>query len=425
MSEIAAGPQPPSEIPEALAEPVVRVRAGWMSLLFTANFALWLGIYAPIQVLLPKQAELLAAADKEFVFGLVTGVGAVVAMVTNPAIGLLSDRTCSRFGRRHPWTVAGATVAAAGLLVLAIAPDVAVMTVGWCLVQAGLNGMLATLMSGMADRVPIAQRAQAGGLVGIAQMLGTVLGSAVVVVMLDLAGLPLAYAVCAAIVLGGAAAFVLRTPDARLPIAFRPSTRVREVLAELWVSPRRHPDFAWAWACHFMINLGNAFGTLYLLFFLKDAVHYPDPDTGLLIMMGLYGFALVIGAVLAGHFSDKSGRRKPYVLGASAVMALAALLLVVWQTWPVALAASPLLGVGFGTYMAVALAMLTQVLPAAQDRAKDLGVVNIANSLPQVVAPLLTTVILASFGGYPALFTASAAATVIAGILVTRVKSVS
>ena len=42
-----------------------------------------------------------------------------------------------------------------------------------------------------------------------------------------------------------------------------------------------------------MINLGNAFGTLYLLFFLKDAVHYEDPDTGLLIMMGLYGVALV------------------------------------------------------------------------------------------------------------------------------------
>ncbi|MBB4687141.1 MFS transporter [Amycolatopsis jiangsuensis] len=419
MSETTA-----AGLPEALAEPVARVRAGWMSLLFVANIALWLGVYAPIQVLLPQQAELLDAAHKETVFGVVTGIGAAVALVANPAIGLLSDRTCSRFGRRHPWTVAGAVVGAAGLLVLAEAPNVVVMTVGWCLVQAGLNGMLATLMSGIADRVPVGQRAQVGGLVGIAQMLGTVLGAVVVVVMLDLAGLPLGYAACAAIVLVGAAAFVLRTPDARLPVAFRPSGRLREVLANLWVSPRRHPDFAWAWGCHFMINLGNAFGTLYLLFFLKDAVHYPDPDTGLLIMMGLYGVALVIGAVLAGHFSDASGRRKPYVLLSAAVMALAALLLVVWQTWPVALVASPLLGVGFGIYMAVALAMLTQVLPAAQDRAKDLGVVNIANSLPQVVAPLLTTLVLRWLGGYPGLFAVSAAATLLAAVLVTRVRSV-
>ncbi|MFI5611231.1 MFS transporter [Amycolatopsis sp. NPDC051903] len=411
-------------VPAAFAEPVVRVRPAWMSLLFFANIALWLGIYAPIQVLLPQQAEILDAANKETVFGVVTGIGAAVALVANPAIGLLSDRTTSRFGRRHPWTVAGAVTGAVGLVVLAEAPNVVVMTLGWCLVQAGLNGMLATLMCGIADRVPVGQRAQVGGLVGIAQMLGTVLGAVVVVVMLDLAGLPLGYAVCAVIVLGGAAAFVLRTPDARLPVAFRPSARRKDVLAELWVSPRKHPDFAWAWGCHFMINLGNAFGTLYLLFFLKDAVHYPDPDTGLLIMMGLYGVALVIGAVLAGHFSDASGRRKPYVLASSAVMALAALLLVVWQTWPVALVASPLLGVGFGVYMAVALAMLTQVLPVAQNRAKDLGVVNIASSLPQVVAPLLTTLILKWLGGYPALFGAAALATVVAGVLVTRVRAV-
>ncbi|ONF62811.1 MFS transporter [Amycolatopsis keratiniphila] len=413
------------DLPEALAEPVARVRAGWMSLLFFANIALWLGIYAPIQVLLPKQAELLDAADKEAVFSLVTGIGALVALIANPAVGLLSDRTCSARGRRHPWTAAGAAVAAAGLLVLAFAPNVTVMVLGWCLVQAGLNGMLAMLVSAIADRVPVPQRAQVGGLVGIAQMLGTVLGAVVVVVMLDLAGLPLGYAVCAAVVLTGAAAFVLRTPDARLPVAFRPSARLRDVLANLWISPRRHPDFAWAWGCHFMINLGNAFGTLYLLFFLKDAVHYEDPDTGLLIMMGLYGAALVVGALIAGHFSDKSGRRKPYVLAASAVMAVAAGLLVAWQNWTAALAASPLLGVGFGAYMAVALAMLTQVLPTAQDRAKDLGVINIANSLPQVVAPMLTAPILAYLGGYPSLFAASALSTVIAAVLVTRVKGVS
>ncbi|KFU80957.1 Major Facilitator Superfamily protein [Amycolatopsis lurida] len=412
------------ELPEALAEPVARVRPGWMSLLFFANIALWLGVYAPIQVLLPKQAELLDAANKEAVFSLVTGIGAVVALIANPAVGLLSDRTCSARGRRHPWTAAGAAVAAAGLLVLAFAPNVAIMVLGWCLVQAGLNGMLAMLVSAIADRVPVPQRAQVGGLVGIAQMLGTVLGAVVVVVLLDLAGLPLGYAACAAIVLAGAAAFVLRTPDARLPVAYRPSARTRDVLANLWISPRRHPDFAWAWGCHFMIGLGNAFGTLYLLFFLKDAVHHEDPDTGLLIMMGLYGAALVVGALVAGHFSDKSGRRKPYVLAAAAVMAIAASLLVVWQNWTAALAASPLLGIGFGAYMAVALAMLTQVLPAAQDRAKDLGVINIANSLPQVVAPMLTAPILAYLGGYPSLFAASALSTVIAAVLVTRVKGV-
>jgi len=390
-----------------------------MTCLFLANLGLWLGVYAPLQVLLPQQADLLDHANKELVFGVVTGIGAIAALLANPTIGLLSDRTTSRFGRRHPWTLLGALLGAVGLVVLANAPTITVMTIGWCLVQAGLNGMLASLTSSVPDRVPVGQRATVGGLVGISQMLGTVLGA--VVVTLLVTGLMNGYLACAAIVVAGALVFVLLTPDARLPLAARPAFRLRA----MWISPKAHPDFAWAWGCHFMINLGNAFGTLYLLFFLSDVVHYEKAEDGLLILMALYGLALVIGAVVFGAMSDRTGRRKPYVYGAVVVMAIAALVLVIWQTWTAALIAAPLLGIGFGVYMAVALALLTQVLPAASDRAKDLGVVNIANALPQVVAPLLTAFVLAYLGGYRGLFAVSALATLSAGVLVTRVRSVS
>jgi MFS family permease len=409
-------------VPDALAEPVVPVRRNWTTWLFLANLGLWLGIYAPIQVLLPQQAELVGRADgstKELIFGLVTGVGAAVALIANPVIGLLSDRTTSRFGRRHPWTVIGALIGAAGLAVLANASTIVAMTVGWCLVQAGLNGMLASLTSAVPDRVPVAQRARVGGLVGISQMLGTVLGAVVVTVVVT--GLPAGYLTCAVIVVAGALMFVLFTPDARLPSSARPAGRLRD----MWISPRAHPDFIRAWGCHFMINLGNAFGTLYLLFFLGDVVHHPRPEDGLLVLMALYGLALAVGAVVFGALSDRSGRRKPYVLGASAMMAAAALVLVVWQSWTAALIAAPLLGVGFGTYWAVALALLTQVLPAAADRAKDLGLVNIANSFPQVVAPLLSALVLAHFGGYRGLFALSALATLLAGASISGVRSVS
>jgi MFS family permease len=409
------------EVPAALAEPTVPVRRGWTSLLFFANIGLWLAIFAPIQVLLPQQAELLDSTNKTFVFSLVLGVGALVSLVANPVSGLLSDRTCSRFGRRHPWTIGGALVGAGGLVVLATAGNVFVMVLGWCLVQGGLAGTLAALTAALPDRVPVDQRAQIGGLVGISQMLGTVLGAVLVTVIItQLAG---GYLACAVVLVLGAIVFVVRTPDEPLPAAFRPVAKTRDLMRNLWISPRAHPDFAWAWSCHFMIMLGNALGTLFLLFFLRDSVHYASPEDGLLVMMVIYGVALTVGALVTGHFSDKSGVRKPYVIGAAAVMAIAALILVFWQTWTASLIASPLLGVGFGAYMAVALAILTQVLPAAGDRAKDLGVVNIVNSLTQFVAPLMAAVILAKFGGYPGLFAASALATVAAAYLITRVKS--
>jgi MFS family permease len=410
------------DLPDALVEPTRAVRPGWVTLLFLANLGLWLAIYAPVQVLLPEQSELLDKANKTLLLSVVMGVGAFVALVANPVIGMLSDRTTSRWGRRHPWTIAGAAAGAVGLVVLAEAPNIPVMTLGWCLVQAGLNGMLASLTSALPDRVPVAQRAQVGGFIGISQMLGTVLGALIVTVLITrLSG---GYLACAVIVVVFAIAFIVFTPDARLPVAFRPAGSVAAGLRNLWISPRRFPDFAWGWSTHFLINLGNALGTLYLLYFLSDAAHYPDPQTGLLILMALYGVALIIGAVVCGVMSDRSGRRRPYVVGSSLVMAVAAVLLVIWPTWTAALAAAPLLGVGFGTYWAVALAILTQVLPAASDRAKDLGVVNIANSLPQVVGPAIAGALLASTHSYPALFALSGIATLGGAVTVLRIRSV-
>jgi MFS family permease len=411
-----------SDIPEALREPVVTVRARWVTLLFLANLGLWLAMYAPIQVLLPEQAEVFDKANKTLVLSIVMGVGAVVALVANPIIGMLSDRTTSRWGRRHPWTVLGSMIGAAGLVILAVAPNIVIMTLGWCVVQAGIGGMLAALTAALPDKVPVEQRATVGGFVGISQMLGTVLGTLIVTVLVtQLAG---GYVVCAVLVVLGGLAFTVWTRDARLPVALRAAGSLLAGLRNLWISPRAFPDFAWGWLTHLLINLGNALGTLYLLYFLTDAAHYPDPNTGLLILTALYGLALMVGAVVCGITSDRSGRRRSYVVASSALMALAALLLVIWPTWTSALFAAPLLGVGFGIYWAVALAILTQVLPTAVDRAKDIGIINVANNLPLVVGPAIAGVVLTLTHSYPVLFALSAVATAAGGVTVLRIRSV-
>ena len=117
----------------ALAEPVEPVRRRWVARITLASIGLWAGFFGPIQVLLAQQAAEVAPGSKEFVFGLVTGVGAAISVVSNPLFGALSDRTTSRFGRRLPWVVAGALTGALALLVLASAETLAFMLVGWCL----------------------------------------------------------------------------------------------------------------------------------------------------------------------------------------------------------------------------------------------------------------------------------------------------
>src|ERR1700744_1144432 len=324
---IAAGTH--TTVPAALAEPTTPVKGSWITLLFLANIGLWLGIYAPIQVLLPEQVASLhdhvakngvpSGADA-VLLSVVMGVGAIAGLIANPVVGALSDRTTSLRGRRHPWTLGCALVAAAGLGIVAASPGVAVMAVGWFIAELGLGGMLATLTAALPDRVPVSQRGTLGALIGISQMLGPVLGALLVTVIIP--RMSAGYVACAVIVVGFAAVFTLRTPDEQLPAEFKPDLPVSAALRRLWVSPRTYPDFAWGWVTHFLVNLGNDLGTLYLLYFLARGAHYHDPQTGLLILMALYAVALLAAGSFLGALSDRTGRRQPFIVcsaGATAV----------------------------------------------------------------------------------------------------------
>jgi MFS family permease len=128
--------------------------------------------------------------------------------------------------------------------------------------------------------------------------------------------------------------------------------------------------------------------------------------------------------VIGGRLSDRMGRRKPLVIISSAVIAAAALILAFAPTWPGALIGASVLGIGFGCYLAVDFALITQVLPTALNRGRDLGVINIANSLPQVLAPLIAYPFVAFWGGYVALYVAAAVIGLLGAVFVVKIKGV-
>jgi MFS family permease len=410
----------PGVVPSALAEPTVRVRSGWTAAVVLANvgvFAAWLG---PIQVLLAKQSQAVAPGNKEYVFGLVTGVGAAVSVVANPAFGALSDRTTSRHGRRVPWVVAGAVGGAIGLGILSGAQLVALMLVGWCLMQLFGNALLAAATAVVPDRVPVAQRGAVGGWVAISQVLGALVGTALAAAF---ESYTLGYVACAAFLVLSVVPYLLRSHD--VPLLERPPFVLGEFLKSFWISPRRYPDFGWAWLTRFLFNVGNALGTLYLFYYLQDKVGIDDPDTGVLILTAIYSVCVLVTAISSGRWSDRAARRKVFVIASGWVMAAAGVVLALWPTWPGAILGAMILGSGFGVYLSVDFALLTEVLPNARDRGKDLGVINIANSLPQVLAPAIAAPIVKHLGGYPVLYFLASAVTLLAGVLVTRIRSVA
>ncbi|MFE5791141.1 MFS transporter [Streptomyces sp. NPDC056503] len=408
----------------ALEEPAERVGRGWTAALSLANGAIWVGWYGPLQILLAQQAERFAPGaglSKEALLAWVTGVGAVVSLAANPLFGALSDRTVSRFGRRTPWIVAGSAGGALALLLLGTADTVWVLFLGWCLVQLTLNAAFAAVTAAVPDRVPRGQRGAVGGWLGAAQILGVVAGTGLATTA---GGVGAGYAACAVFTLLGVAPYVLRHPDLRLAAADRPAWSWRRFLAGFRLSPRAHPDLAWAWLTRFLINLGNALVLLYLFYYLRDRLHHTDPETGVLVLTAVNGVTLLATVVVGGIWSDRVGRRKPFVLWSGILMAAATALLAGWQTWPGALVAATLLGIGFGVFTSVDFALMTDVLPKAADRGKDLGVINIANSLPQVAAPALAAPLVNHLGGYRTLYAVAAGVGLLGAVLVRRIRAV-
>ncbi|WP_330340051.1 MFS transporter [Streptomyces sp. NBC_00557] len=410
--------------PAALAEPIEPVGRGWTAALSLANGAIWVGWFGPLQILLASQAKDLAPGSgmsKETLLAWVTGAGAVVSLLANPVFGALSDRTTARPGRRTPWIVAGAAGGALSLLLLARAGGVWSMAVGWCLVQLTLNAAFAAVTAAVPDRVPRLQRGAVGGWLGAAQILGVVGGTGLATAA---GGIGAGYALCAGCAVAGVLPYVLCHDDLRLLPRDRPPWSWRSFLAGFWLSPRRHPDLGWAWLTRFLINLSNSLVLLYLLYYLRDRLHRPDPGQGVLVLTAVNSLTLMATVVAGGVWSDRVGRRKPFVVWSGVLMAVATAALAGWQTWPGAIVAAAVLGVGFGVFTSVDFALMTDVLPKALDRGKDLGVVNVANALPQVAAPALAAPVVTYLGGYRVLYLVSAVIGLAGALLVGRIRGV-
>ena len=377
-----------------------RVGWGFITLYSLAYMSTCLVFLAPLLVTLALKVDSLVGiqqAPKSL--ALVTGTGALLSLVGNPFFGRMSDRTTSRLGMRRPWMVIGLLGGSVGILVVAWAPTVAVVVVGWCTAQLFFNALLAAMVAVLPDQVPTRQRGMVSGVLGVCLPLASVIGSFVVQLF---AGNQLAMfmAPCA---IGGLfiLVFALTLDDRHLARADRPAWSLREFLRTFYVNPRRSPDFAWAFVSRFMIVMAYAFLATYQAYYLLDKIGSAEADVPRQVFLGTVSQSVMIVAasLVGGRLSDRTGRRKVFVLAASVVYGLAMFVIAVASGFNGFLVGMAIAGLGFGLYMAVDLALVADVLPDKENVAKDLGVFNMAGALPFVIAPAIAPVVLAIGGG--------------------------
>ncbi len=399
-------------------------RVSWRFILVyaLAYTGTWVALLTPVLVTIALKIRQLTPDEAAANHSLVLSIGAFFALASNPLFGRLSDLTTSRFGMRRPWLIGGVLGGAAALLIVARAETIAMVLLGWCLAQLSFNAVLAALVAVLPDQVPMEQRGTVAGVLGTCMPLGQLAGTFVVQAV---AGSTLAMFMVPALI-GTAAILLLACTlvDRRQDAAPRPQRLVRWY----WVNPLRHPDFAWAWLSRFLVVLGTAFLTTYQPFYLTDKLGLPDSDVpGLIFRSMLVQASMVVAlSVIGGRLSDALQRRKAFVISGAIVYALGLWIVALADSYTTFLLGMAATGIGHGLYFAVDLALVTEVLPDRErDAAKDLGILNITNALPQSLAPALAPAILAASGGdYAGLFLTAGAIALAGSFAILPLKSV-
>jgi MFS family permease len=406
--------------------PEHRVGWGFISLYALATMGTSLVFLAPLLVSLALKVNSLVGIEQAPKnLALVAGTGSVVAMIGNPFFGKLSDRTSSRFGMRRPWMVAGLGGGSVGILIVALAPNVLVVLLGWCLAQLSLNALLAAQIAVLPDQVPVAQRGVVAGVLGIGLPIASV--SATFLVQLFTGNRLAMFLVPCAI--GGffVLLFVSTLKDRRLDPADKPAWSLRELPSAFYVNPRKSPDFAWAFASRFMLLMAYALLTTYQAYYLLDQLDSPEADVPHQVFLGTVAQSvlLVAASLIGGRISDRTGRRKILVVIASIIYGTALFVIALADDFTGFLVGMAVSGLGFGLYIAVDLALVADVLPDRASAAKDLGVFNIASALPFFVAPVIAPSILAiGNGSYAVLYTVAGLSALIGAAAILPVKRV-
>ncbi|GAA3613544.1 MFS transporter [Nonomuraea rosea] len=403
------------------------------------GFLLFLGLAAigaamanlvPAVLTLSIKATVIAPDDAATVVSIVTSISALCSLIVFPVFGRLSDRTTGRLGRRRPYLLLGALLFAAGALTMLAGDTTLVLTAAGIVTAVGFSSATVALTAVVADQFAPERRGPASAVIGLSLPVGAVVGLFIAQsVAPNLAAMILLPAGVAAL---GCALFAVMLKDRELSPAERPPFGWGEVLGTFWVNPARSPSFGWAWLSRFLVFLGVAAIQAYQVFYLMNVLGFaPTEVAGAVFLSTLVlTAAALVFAPIASKISDRVRRRKPFVIASALIFGVGLLLAAFANSFPFFLFAIGVVGLGQGVYFAVDIALVTEILPDPANPAKDLGIMNLASSLPASILPAMAPAILsigasaAAPQNFSALFLFGAVAGLLGAALILPIRTV-
>ena len=403
------------------------VTRGWIASFGIMYLGVNIAWAAPSQLLIANQLLAWHPAEKEARLAFIMALGGFLGLIAGPLVGIFSDKTRSRLGRRAPWIIIGSIGSASTLLAMAFAPGYVWLVVGWCIFQMLVAAPVTASQAIPPDRVNHSQYGVVSGVMGIswtmALVVGTLLGESLSIKAAYIASAALMILLCLPyLVKHNQTSLNTQPTEGAFAGAIMEAEAAGGLTTKEATGIAAYRDFAWVFISRLAATLGNTVALFYLLYFLRDQIKLEDPDLGVLQLTVIYAVVVVFASIISGKASDKVGRRKPFVLFSCLGIA-AACLLMAWATnYTIVIIAAIILGASWGIFTAIDQALINQVLPSASSRGRDIGIMAIAVATPNLASPMLAAFALLVLGGYPGLYVMSASLAVIGGISVMMVR---
>lgn len=374
-------------------------------------------------VLLQSKFLILDPENKVFLYGLATALAGIGTTIALFFWGTISDLTRSRFGRRTPWIAFGGAAGVIFLVLIALANTPVLLILAFLGYGLTFNALVAALLAIFADRIPREKRGTISSVYGGAQVIGGTFGSIIASRFVSTPNTGMY--IGAVLILVTVVLFLVLAPDYSNKNAPRATLDLRGLLAS-FKFPKNAPDFYWAFVGRFLLLLGLYAVQNFTLYILTDYIGLSKADAANIIAIS--GIAtlvtIVAGTFLGGWLSDKLKRRKLPIFIASLLFAVGVLIPFVWPTGTAMVLFSAVTSLGLGAFLSIDTALMTEVIPAQESAGKDLGILNTANTVPQIIAPLITAAIVAIGVGYAPVFIAALVFILIGAFSIFRIKSV-
>ena len=357
--------------------------------------------------------------------GLTTTAGLIVALLTQPLVGVISDRTRSRFGRRLPFFILGTAMATLTLYLIASAPVFGVFVAAVLINQVSTNTIQGPWQALIPDHVPAYQRGQAAGMRAMFDILGLIVGRVVAGAILGryagelpllfptaspdnyirLTGLgssapsSLAIATVSVLVIALVIALLVTTFGERAAVRERLESQtptppenvsLRKMLKQTYsVDFHAYPAFRWWFANRLLFWAAFIILNTFLINYGVDVLKMSAAEANRYFgqMTVIIGVALLLAALPGGWLTDKIGR-KPLTIVAGVIAAVGVLVVLVSRDLSVVTVGGALLGLGIGIYVPADWALITDIVPRAE-AARYLGIANVATTAGSALARLL------------------------------------